>query len=258
MSKQLRLIYLGDIVGRSGREILKTTIPSLKEKYNYDLLIVNAENSAGGRGISPKIAEELFTAGVDFMTLGDHIWDEKKIIPYLENNSHKIIAPANLAPAEAGKGYAVIEYDGTKIAICNLLGRVFMNLSSDCPFQKITKLLAHELKEVKVKILDFHAEATSEKYAMFRYLTGKMSLIVGTHTHVPTADQQISGGTGYVTDLGMTGSQAHVIGLDSEAAILRFTGVPKSFKVGVGEERVSGVYAEIHCESGECVRIERV
>jgi len=133
-----------------------------------------------------------------------------------------------------------------------------MNLSSDCPFQKITKLLENELSSVKVKILDFHAEATSEKYAMFRYLTGKMSLIVGTHTHVPTADQQISGGTGYVTDLGMTGSQAHVIGLDSEAAILRFTGVPKSFKVGVGEERVSGIFAEIDCESGECVQIERV
>ena len=208
MSKQLRLVYLGDIVGRSGREILKSTIPSLKEKYKYDLLVVNAENSAGGRGISPKIADELFTAGVDFMTLGDHVWDEKKIIPYLENNSQKIIAPANLAQAEAGKGYAIIEHDGIKIAFCNMLGRVFMNLSADCPFQKITKLLKNELSGVKVKILDFHAEATSEKYAMFRYLTGKMSLIVGTHTHVPTADQQISGGTGYVTCLLYTSDAA--------------------------------------------------
>jgi metallophosphoesterase (TIGR00282 family) len=253
----IKIAFLGDIVGRSGRQILIDKIPELKTKYQYDLLFVNGENSAGGRGISPQIANDLFKAGVDFITLGDHCWDEKKIIPILEQNP-KIIRPANLYAKSGGKGYSIIEYQGTKIAVLNIIGRVFMPTLSDCPFRLAEALIAKEFADCPIKVIDFHAEATSEKYALFRFLAGKVSLIVGTHTHVPTADHQISKGTGYVTDLGICGSYAHVIGMDQQAAIQRFLDVPTHFEPGIGEEKISGVFATINKQTGNCLEIERI
>ena len=253
----LKIVFLGDIVGRPGRKVLKERIHILKEKYGHDYLIANGENSAGGRGISPKIADELFSYGVDFITLGDHTFDEKKIIPYL-NSSSKIIRPLNYSVQDCGSGYLLTDTPNGKMAIVNMIGRVFMKDLTDCPFKAMDSLLKNELKEIKYILLDFHAEATSEKYAMARYLDGKVSLIVGTHTHVPTADEQVlPSGTGYITDLGITGSYAHVIGMETESSLSRFCGISKSFKVGVGDEHISGIFAEIE-ESGRCSKIERV
>lgn len=253
----MKIVYLGDVVGKPGRTVIKKNILELRKKYNFDLLFINAENSAGGRGINKKIADEIFAMGADFITLGDHVWDEKDIIPYLEKHTQKIIKPANIASKKGGKGYAIFKYKNTKIGVFSLLGRVFMSGLYDCPFKTADKIL-EELKDCPVKILDFHAEATSEKNSILHYLSGKVSLIVGTHTHVQTADEHIRNGTAYITDLGMCGSHAHVIGMDKGTCLARFIDIPKRFEPGKGEERISGIIAEIDDKTGKALKIERI
>ncbi len=254
----LKIIALGDVVGEPGRSIVKSRLPELKKKYAYDFLIINGENSAGGKGITPTIAEEIFSYGADVITLGDHTWDQKEISEYLPKHPDKIIRPANFPLILPGRGWTVQEKGGVRIGVLNLIGRVFMNGLFDCPFRKADELIKTELKDCAVIILDMHTEATSEKYAMARYLDGRVSLVFGTHTHVPTADEQIfPQGTGYITDIGMCGSYGGVIGMDSQVAIDRFLGQHKNYKTVHGEEKVSGVYAEISTATRKTLKIER-
>ena len=256
---KIRILALGDVVGQPGRDIIKSHLPGLREKYQFDFLLINAENSAGGHGITPAIADELFELGADALTLGDHTFDQKEITVYLENKSRAILRPANFPPACAGRGALVLEKSGKKIGLMNLIGRVFIENLSDCPFRMADKLLAEDLADCRVVVLDMHAEATSEKIAIARYLDGRISLIYGTHTHVPTADEQIlPGGTGYLTDLGMCGSYANVIGMQSDLAISRFLGVRKAYKIGKGDEKIGGLFAEVDMLTGKTLLLERI
>lgn len=259
MSDSINVVFLGDVVGEPGRKIIKSNIENLKEKYNYDLLVINAENSAGGRGVVPKTADEIFEMGADIITLGDHTFDDKKIIPYLDENSDRIIRPANYNNSFTGKGCTIIEKNGVKIGVANLMGRVFMNGLYDCPFVKFDSIYEESLSECDLLLVDFHAEATSEKITFGRYLTPRASLVVGTHTHVPTADHMIiDNKTGYVSDIGMCGSYDNVLGMDYQVALSRFIGSPKSYKIGRGEGNVSGVFAKISTKSGNCLEINRI
>jgi len=255
-----RLMCLGDVVGSPGRKVLKELAPQLRKKHDVDLLIVNGENASGGVGIDPKVAKEIFSSGADVITLGDHTWRRKEIKDYF-NEDNPCIRPANFPEGAPGKGYIILEKDGhPKVAVMNLMGRVFMNVQLDCPFKKADELLAGPLKDCPIIICDFHAEATSEKCAMGRYLDGRVSVFFGTHTHVQTADHQIlPGGTAYVSDLGMCGSLDGVIGMDSSVALTRFTtGMPAAYKVADGRTLVSGILCDIDRATGKPLKIDSI
>lgn len=252
---------LGDIVGRAGRDAVARLTAQIRAQYRLDFISANGENAAHGAGIEGRLAEEIKASGVQFITLGDHTWDRKGIQVFLESAKSWCIRPANFPSGLAGAGSAVYTLaDGTKIGIMNLIGRVFISGPLDCPFQTADKILSGPLSECKIILADVHAEATSEKMALARYLDGRVSLVAGTHTHVATADARIlPGGTAYITDLGMCGSHAGVIGMESKAAIKRFlSGISEGHDLAAGEVGVNGVFAEIDCNSGKAITVERI
>ena len=229
-------------------------MPGLRQEYGIDLVIANAENSAGGFGVTPETAQELFDADVDVLTSGNHIWAQKDIFPYLDSEM-PILRPLNYPPGVPGRGY--IHKDG--VLVVNLIGRTFIG-NFDCPFQAMDKLLAEVKPRPPIIIVDFHAEATSEKMAMGRYLDGRVSAVLGTHTHVGTIDARVlPQGTAYVTDLGMVGPIDSIIGDDTELVIQRFlTAMPHRLAVGRGKTMLNGVMVRVDDKSGKALSIERV
>jgi len=255
----IRVLCLGDLVGRPARGLLVRHLRHIRESGEIDLVVANAENAAGGVGIDAKTAAEIRGAGVDVLTLGDHVWQRREFRDYLQRNAAFCIRPANYAAGAPGAGWTVVERKGCRIGIMNLIGRVFMAATLDCPFRAADALLSGPLAACPACICDFHAEATSEKVAMGRYLDGRVSLVFGTHTHVQTADEQmLPGGSAYLTDLGMCGSSSGVIGMDSDAALARFlSGIPNSHKVAKGKARLHGAVCTLDAGSGRALGIER-
>ena len=248
------ILAVGDIIGRPGRQAVNELLPSLRQQYGLDLVIANGENVAGGLGLTSTAAQELLNAGVDVLTSGNHIWAQKEIIPYLDSEM-PILRPLNYPPGVPGRGYIV----NGQTAVVNLIGRTFMS-NFDCPFRAMDKLLAELNPKPPVIIVDFHAEATSEKVAMGRYLDGRVSAVLGTHTHVGTIDAQLlPGGTAYVTDIGMTGPIDSIIGDDTEEVIRRFmTIIPHRLSVGKGKTMFSAILVRIDDKSGRGISIERI
>jgi len=246
------ILAIGDIVGRPGRRAVSQLLPGLRQQYGLDLVIANGENAAGGIGLTLSTARELLDAGVDVITSGNHIWAQKEIIPYLDGEM-PIIRPLNYPAVVPGKGYIAIG----QVAVVNLMGRTFIG-NFDCPFRAMDQLLS-ELEQ-QIIIVDFHAEATSEKVAMGRYLDGRVSAVLGTHTHVGTIDAQLlPHGTAYVTDIGMTGPIDSVIGDDAEAVIQRFlTGIPHRLSVGKGKTAFNAIMVKVDDDSGKALSIDRI
>lgn len=251
----MRVLLIGDIVGKPGRSAVKSILPSLRAELSLDLVIANGENSAGGFGITSKVAGELLQSGVDLITSGNHIWDQKEIIPYLDTEL-PVLRPLNYPPGTPGRGYAIVG----NVMVVNLIGRVFVG-NFDCPFRGIDRLLDEMSDVPPVVIVDFHAEATAEKVAMGWYLDGRVSAVVGTHTHVATADTMIlTKGTGYVSDLGMVGTVQSVIGSETEDALARFlTQAPKRLRVATkGPKKFNSVLIDIDDSTGTAKSIQRV
>ena len=250
----MRILMIGDVVGRPGRRAVQQFLPGLCHDYELSLVIANGENSAGGIGITPDTAKELLGCGVDVLTTGNHVWAKKDIIPYL-GGEVPILRPLNFPPGAPGRGF--LEVKG--VLIVNLMGRVFVG-EFDCPFRAMDRLLSEIKAEPKVIIVDFHAEATSEKVAMGRYLDGRVSAVLGTHTHVGTVDAYIlPKGTAYVTDVGMVGPMDSVIGVDAESAIRSFlTGMPHRFSVGEGAVVFDAVLVEVDEATGKAISIQRI
>ncbi len=254
----LNILFIGDIVGRPGRRTVRNILSKLIFKHNINFVIANGENAAGGAGLTKKVAEELFDIGIDCLTLGNHTWDNKEIFKFI-NNEERIVRPANYPLETPGNGFAVLEKGNIKLGIMNLLGRVFMN-PLNCPFKAAEQIL-EELKDiVDIIIVDFHAEATSEKMAMGWFLDGKVTAVLGTHTHIQTADDRIlPGGTGYITDVGMTGPYNSILGVQPELVIKKFiTQLPVSFKVASGESIFNGVLLKIDEKSKKVNEIKRI
>ncbi|WP_353684218.1 TIGR00282 family metallophosphoesterase [Thermodesulfovibrio sp. 3907-1M] len=231
-NETLNVLFIGDIVGKSGRQIVKAVLPRLVEQYKIEFVIANAENSAGGFGITENVAQELFSCGIDLITTGNHVWDKKEATAYIAKES-RILRPLNYPPGVPGSGSAVTKTrKNNVIAVINVSGRVFMNLL-DCPFRSTEEEIKRIKEQTKFIFIDFHAEATSEKIAFAYYFDGKVSAIIGTHTHVQTADERIlPEGTAYITDVGMTGPEDSVIGFKKEEVIEKFlTQMPKKFDV---------------------------
>ncbi|MFC1988712.1 TIGR00282 family metallophosphoesterase [Chloroflexota bacterium] len=248
------VLVIGDIVGKPGRQTVKELLPGLRKQYGLDMVIANAENVAGGLGVTPNTAEELFDAGVDVLTSGNHIWAQKEIIPYLDGGM-PILRPLNYPPGVPGKGYIV----KGRVMVVNLIGRTFMD-SYDCPFRAMDQLLAKIEKKSPVIFVDFHAEATSEKIAMGRYLDGRVSAVLGTHTHVGTIDAQLlPRDTAYVTDIGMTGPVNSVIGVEIENVLERFlTIIHNRLTVAQGKTKLNAVLVKVDNSSGRATSIERI
>ncbi len=249
---------IADVVARPGRRAVLDQIQDLREKYKIDIATMNAENVAGGFSITPAIADELFSAGIDLMTSGNHIFDKGEIIPYIRKKE-KLLRPANYPPGTPGKGLFVGEINGFQIAVLNLLGRVFMPPVDD-PFRVADSCVKAIPDEVKVRLVDMHCEATSEKYAMGWFLDGRVSAVVGSHTHVQTADERIlENGTAYITDIGMTGSYSGVIGMEKNDVIERFTKFPaRRAEHAKGNVWLCAAVIEIDEESGKALKIERI
>ena len=251
----LKIVFLGDIVGNSGRRAVRELLPEVVKKYKPDFLIANGENAAGGYGLTEKVAQELFSYGIDVITSGNHIW-KKEFFPYLEK-TERVIRPANYGEGAPGKGWTIWNKNGIKLAVINLEGRIFMRPLEN-PFL-IGKKLAEELKkETPFILIDFHAEATSEKIALGYFLDGLVSVIIGTHTHVQTSDARIlEGGTGYITDAGMCGALESVIGMKINQALeMYLTQVPRKLEVEKkGKIKLEGVYLELNKE-GKTKHIE--
>ncbi len=257
--KKISVLVLGDVVGQPGCRALFFKLPGLIKKYKADLVIVNGENASDGFGILPEEAEKFFSKGVDVITTGNHIWQKREIYPMLEKENTAIIRPANYPPGVPGRGDVTVTVKGVDVTVLNLLGRVRMGLPVDCPFRKSTEFLKKN-KKSKITIIDFHAEDTMEKEALAWYLDGKVSALVGTHTHIQTADERIlPKGTAYITDIGMTGPEESVIGTKPEISIRRsMTQLPLKMEVAEGESTIKGVILTIDVDSAKAISIERV
>ena len=250
----MRILMIGDIIGRPGRRAIRSLVPEMREEHGIDLVIANAENTAGGFGLTLETAYELLENGVDVLTSGNHVWDQKEIVPHMDEGL-PLVRPANY-PDAPGRGYIV--HDG--VMVMNLIGRVFM-APLDCPFRTAASILNEVAEDgPRVVLVDFHAEATSEKQAMGWYLDGRVSAVVGTHTHVGTVDTRVlPSGTAYVTDVGMTGPMDSVIGSDSSAVLDRFlTGLPNRLTVASGPVIMNSVLVEVDSESGKALSIDRM
>jgi len=255
----MKILFIGDTVGKAGRSIVHQHLKHLQEEYQVDLTILNCENAAAGFGITPKIADEFFDWGIDVLTSGNHIWDKKEIMPYLDRNA-RLLRPANYPAENPGKGTTVVKTgSGEEVAVLNLQGRVFMPPTDD-PFRIADAELAKLPRHIKVIFVDMHGEATSEKVAMGWYLDGRVSAVVGTHTHIPTADETIlPGGTAFLTDVGMAGPFYSVIGVIKEDVIRRFlTSIPSKFESASQDARLNAVFLDIDSETGKARRIERI
>ena len=255
----MKILFIGDIIGEAGRKTIARQLETVVDEYRINLVIANGENAAGGFGITPKIADELFDAGINVITSGNHIWDKKEIVPYLEKE-RKLLRPANYPEGVPGYGYTTAYTNsGDKVVVLNLTGRVFMG-NFDCPFRYFNREFQGLKAESDIIIVDFHAEATSEKIAFGWFADGKASAIIGTHTHVQTADEQIlPKGTAYITDIGMTGPSNSVIGIEKEMIIEKYlTLMPRRFEVAKGRPVLSAAVVEINELDGKALSIERL
>ncbi len=254
----MRFLFVGDVVGRPGRRAVRETLPGLIDQHGIDFTIVNAENAAGGFGLTPETVRELFDLGADVLTGGNHSFDKREGLDVLEDNE-RVLRPHNYPADNPGAGVTIVPRDGVRIAVLNLQGRVFMPLT-DCPFQTADRLLESLRDEADVVVVDLHAEATSEKMAMAWHLDGRAAALVGTHTHVQTADEQVfPQGLAYISDLGMCGPHRSIIGVKTEQSLSRFlTGRSRRFETARGDVRFHGVLVEIDEESGRATAIERI
>lgn len=253
----MRVLFIGDIVGSPGRQAVKALVPQLKKERAIDVVIANSENAAGGSGLTAKVAEELLSYGCDCLTNGDHVWKRQDVLKIIDHPS--IVRPLNLAPNIPGKGYCVLSKNNVKVGIINAQGRVFMH-PIDCPFRAVREIIPLIKKQTPVILVDIHAEATSEKVAMGYFLDGLVSALVGTHTHIQTADEKIlEQGTAYITELGMCGPYDSVIGQEKSKIIERFlTGMPTRFEVASGDIQLQGAIIDIDENTGKARSIERV
>jgi metallophosphoesterase (TIGR00282 family) len=254
----MRVLIIGDVVAKPGRIAVLERIQDLREQHEIDLAIMNAENLAGGFSVTPSLCEQLFASGIDVMTSGNHIFDKKEAIPYIQKQP-RLLRPANYPPNTPGSGLWTGDVRGTQVAVVNLMGRVFMPPSDD-PFRIADSVLESLGPETKVRIVDMHAEATSEKVAMGWYLDGRVSAVVGTHTHVQTADERIlPKGTACLTDIGMTGSYSGVIGMNKTDVIARFTtAVARRAEHSNGDVRICAVVVDVDDNSGRAEKILRL
>jgi metallophosphoesterase (TIGR00282 family) len=250
----MNILAIGDIIGRPGRQVINRYLRAIRKQYKIELVIGNGENTAGGFGLTLSTAQELLDDGINIITSGNHIFAQKEIIPYLDTDM-PILRPLNYPAGVPGRGYRI----SGKVMVVNLIGRTFMN-NYDCPFRTMDKLLAELDKKPPIIIIDFHAEATSEKVAFGRYMDGRVSAVLGTHTHVGTIDAQIlPGGTAYVTDIGMTGPTDSIIGDDADAVIQRFlTQMPHRLSVGKGKPVLNAILVEVDEGSGKATGIKRI
>lgn len=255
----MRVLILGDVMGRPARRAVRALVPSLVEKESVDLVVANAENSAGGMGVDVKSANELLGAGVHILTSGNHIWKKKEIYAYL-NERDDLIRPANFPAGAPGKGWCVWQQDDVRALVINLQGRVFMPNHVEDPFRCVDEILQKHGRNVPLVIVDMHAEATSEKNAMGWYLDGRVSIVYGTHTHVQTADERIlPGGTAYITDLGMCGAMDSVIGMEKEPVIHGFISqLPRQFEVAQDNVMLQGVIVDIDKKTGKARDVRRL
>jgi metallophosphoesterase (TIGR00282 family) len=254
----MRILFLGDIISKSGRKALAAGLGALRTRLGIDLCIGNVENAAGIFGITPKVIDEVVACGVDIMTSGNHVWDKREGLPLLDSRED-LLRPANYPPGVPGRGFAVKELRGTPFAVINLQGRTFMT-PIDCPFRSADAILEAIPPGVKIILVDFHAEATSEKQALAAYLDGRVSAFVGTHTHVQTADERVlPGGTGFITDVGMVGPVDSVIGVRKEQVIERFMrALPVRFEVSDGAACIGGLFVDVDDATGRAREVARV
>jgi metallophosphoesterase (TIGR00282 family) len=255
----MRVLFLGDVVGKPGRRAVRNLLPRLIDREQLALVIANCENAADGAGIDRKCVDDLFDAGVDVLTSGNHVWRKKEILDVIDHQP-RLLRPANFPPTVPGRGWTVCETaDGTPVVVVNLIGRVFMD-SVDCPFRVAEALLPELRARARVVVVDMHAEATSEKGAMGWFLAGRVSAVLGSHTHVQTADERLlPGGTAYVTDVGMCGPMDSVIGVEHELAIRRFvTHMPVKFAVARGPVVAQGAFVDIDPTTGAAVNVRRL
>jgi metallophosphoesterase (TIGR00282 family) len=258
----MTVLFIGDIIGRPGRSLVKEFLPKIKEQYEVDYVIANCENLSHGRGANEKAIEEMRKNGIDFFTSGNHIYAFKSIIPKLDEKKYPVIRPANFPPVNPGKGFQVVEAGNMKqILIVNVMGRVFMNKYYDCPFRVMDKILVDNANEhLDAIIVDIHGEATSEKAAFAEYLDGKVSAVVGTHTHVPTADARIlENGTAFITDVGMVGVEDSIIGAEKEPIIKSFfTQMPFKYEVADNNKKIFGAVLIDINTSGNATEIKQI
>lgn len=255
----MNILFIGDIIARPGRKVVRELLPPIKTAFPIDLTIANVENAAGGFGLTAAIAEELLEMGVDVMTSGNHIWDKKEILEYIKAKP-KLLRPANFPPGCPGTGLWLEKTaSGERVAVINLQGRVYMP-SIDCPFRAADELLKEIGSRTKIILVDFHAEATSEKICLGRYLDGRVSAVLGTHTHVQTADEQIlDQRTAYITDVGMSGPHDSVIGVDYQSSLQRFLlQIPRKYDSAQGKAKLNAVIVDIEAESGRARGIRRL
>ncbi len=249
---------IGDIYGKIGRQAVTQYIPALKTKYQLNLIIANGENSAGGVGITKKTLDEIYNSGVDVVTSGNHIWDKKEIFQFIDHERY-LIRPANYPPQTPGKGYCIFEVNNKKVGIANISGRTFMP-ALDCPFRKADEIIECLNQECDLILFDFHAETTSEKMAMGWYVDGRITCMVGTHTHIQTADERIlPKGTAYITDLGMVGPWNSVLGVDRDLVIKKFlTGLPVKFDIASGPHVFCGLVIMIDDQTNQVQKVQRI
>ena len=255
----MKILMVGDIIGGPGRLAFARFAGELKRKGRVDAIVANAENAAGGKGVTRGVALELFEAGADVLTLGDHAWDQKDYAACLDHEQRRMVRPANYAPGCPGRGVVTVETPAGRLTVINLIGRVFMP-PADCPFRTVDAILAREPGLAKVVVVDMHGEATSEKVALGWYLDGRVSAVVGTHTHIQTSDERVlPKHTAYITDLGMTGPRGSVIGRATGTILAKFlTGLPAKFEVADQEPMLEGVIVDVDETTGRARRITRV
>lgn len=254
----MKILTIGDIVGENGVRKFKKELPKIREEYNIDFVIVNAENSAGGMGITKEIFNSLLELNVDVITMGNHTWGKKDIFSFIDHP--KLLRPANYSKGVVGKGFGIYNCKDKKICVIDLIGRTDMNVLSDNPFSKVDEIIKDIKDKCDMIFVEFHAEATAEKIAMANYLDGRATIVYGTHTHVQTADEQIfEHGTAYITDIGMTGPINSVIGMDREASIKRFvTSLPERYKLADGNCMLNACIFDINEENCRAMSIERI
>lgn len=255
----MKILFIGDVVGSPGREMVSDYVPKLKDKYKPQVTIINGENAASGKGITEKIYKQFLNVGAQVVTLGNHAWAKRDIFEFIDDAPH-LLRPANFPANNPGKGLTFININGLEVAVINLQGRTFLP-ATDCPFKKADELIEKAKQRTSLIFVDFHAEATSEKQAMGWYLDGRVSVVVGTHTHTQTADERIlPQGTAFITDVGMTGPYDSILGVEKETIINRFLdGLPVKFEVDTnGSNQLNGCFIKVDKNTGKATKIERI